>query len=76
MNRHKNENKARILVVDDEELIRTTLEIKLSPDFDVTIASSGHEAIDKINEQSFDVILESMVWTSCVQLANLPMGPM
>ncbi len=60
MSRHKHENKARILVVDDEELIRTTLEIKLSPDFDVTIASSGHEAIEKINEQSFDVILTDL----------------
>ena len=60
MSRHKKESKARILVVDDEELIRTTLEIKLSPDFDVTIAHSGHEAIEKINEQSYDVILTDL----------------
>ncbi|MFH1011436.1 MAG: response regulator [bacterium] len=60
MARRKKENKPRVLVVDDEELIRTTLEIKLSSDFDVTIVSSGDEAIERIAAESFDVILTDL----------------
>lgn len=60
MRQHKKESKPSVLVVDDEELIRTTLEIRLSPDFDVTIASSGSEAIERIAERSFDVIVTDL----------------
>ncbi len=60
MSRRKKEPKPRVLVVDDEELIRTTLEIKLSSDFDVTIASSGSEAIEQIGKRSFDVIVTDL----------------
>jgi CheY-like chemotaxis protein len=60
MTRRKKEAKPRILVVDDEELIRTTLEIKLSADFDVTIVSSGDEAIERIAAEPFDIILTDL----------------
>lgn len=58
--RRRENSKPRVLVVDDEELIRTTLEIKLSPDFDVTIACNGQDAIELITQESFDVILTDL----------------
>jgi len=60
MSKRSEEKKPRILVVDDEELIRTTLMIKLSADFDATIVSSGNEAIAQMAEQSFDVVLTDL----------------
>lgn len=49
---------AKILVVDDEELIRTTLSIKLSQDgYDVSTAESGKTALKALSTEFFDVVL-------------------
>ncbi len=37
---------SRILLVDDDDNIRTIAELSLADDFQVDIASSGQEAID------------------------------
>jgi DNA-binding NtrC family response regulator len=48
----------KILVVDDEKNIRTTLSTYLeSSGFDVVLASDGEEAINKIKEDDFLLIL-------------------
>jgi len=48
----------KILVVDDEKNIRTTLSTYLeSSGFDVVLASDGEEALKKIKEESFILIL-------------------
>jgi len=49
-----------ILVVDDEEIIREFLHEVLSEDYDITTATDGDEAIEKIGESSFDLIITDM----------------
>ena len=47
----------RVLVVDDEEMVRSVLQRLLSlRGHDVTLASSGAEALQRAREQSFDVV--------------------
>ncbi|MFH1302360.1 MAG: response regulator [Planctomycetota bacterium] len=53
------ENKRSILVVDDEEIIRDFLSEVLE-DYSLTLASDGDEAIDKIKEQQFDLIITDL----------------
>jgi CheY-like chemotaxis protein len=49
--------KSRILIVDDEENIRTALERWFETiGYDVTVAGDGQEAIDLCQENTFDVI--------------------
>lgn len=49
---------SRILVVDDEESIRDLLEsILTSEGYDVTLASSGEQAIDLLDADNFDLII-------------------
>jgi DNA-binding NtrC family response regulator len=50
-------NKKSVLVVDDEEIIRDFLFEVLNDDFEVTTASDGDEAIDKLKENSFDLVI-------------------
>ncbi len=48
----------KILVVDDEHLIRWSLEKNLSKQgYDVTLSETGEEALAKIDEQEFDLVL-------------------
>ncbi|HAJ56150.1 MAG TPA: hypothetical protein DCL35_00075 [Candidatus Omnitrophica bacterium] len=48
----------RILVVDDEKIIRRTVSSQLfQSGFDVECAESGEECIEKIKNQSFDIVL-------------------
>ncbi len=50
-----------ILVIDDEESIRETLaEILESEAHQVTLAASGHEALERIDASPFDVILSDI----------------
>lgn len=50
--------KKKILVVDDEPSILELIEYNLeSNDYQVSTAKDGQEAFDKVNEQSFDLML-------------------
>ncbi len=49
--------KKRILVVDDEENIRSLYRADLEDEgFEVEVASSGKEALEKIERESFDLV--------------------
>jgi DNA-binding NtrC family response regulator len=50
--------KNRILVVDDEEALRTVLSTELTSEgYEVTPASDGNEAIDFIKSSDYDLVL-------------------
>lgn len=52
----------RILVVEDEIATRTLLSAGLSEDFEVTDAADGREAIERLQESSFDsIVLDLMM---------------
>ncbi|MFC2072690.1 sigma-54-dependent transcriptional regulator [Chloroflexota bacterium] len=51
----------RVLVVDDEEIVRSLLQQTLErANYDVVIAASGQEALDKVAETEFDAVLLDM----------------
>jgi DNA-binding NtrC family response regulator len=51
-------DKSRLLVVDDEEALRTVLSSELSSEgYDVEAASDGDEAITKVQKSNFDLVL-------------------
>lgn len=50
----------KILIVDDEAVIREFLCEVLSDSYDITTAFDGYEAIEKIKVQSFDLIITDM----------------
>ena len=52
--------KDRILIVEDESRLLRLLEMNLQSDFEVTTASNGTQALSKINEESFDIILSDI----------------
>ncbi|GIP33821.1 hybrid sensor histidine kinase/response regulator transcription factor [Paenibacillus sp. J2TS4] len=49
----------KILVVDDQSLIRDSLSLLLGEeqDFEVDVAESGRQAIDKCGQEAFDIVL-------------------
>lgn len=49
--------KEKVLVVDDEEVIRISISNVLGDNYDVELAASGKEAFEKIKEKRFDVVL-------------------
>jgi len=51
--------KHSILVVDDEEVIRDFLSEVLE-DYNVTLACDGDEAIDKLKQQQFDLVITDL----------------
>lgn len=55
-----NSEKKNILVVDDEEIIREFLSEVLSEDFDVSLACDGGEAISKLSEGTYDLVITDM----------------
>jgi DNA-binding response OmpR family regulator len=46
----------RVLLVDDEERVAKTYELRLGTDYETTVALNGHEALDTIDD-SYDVVL-------------------
>lgn len=46
----------RVLIVDDEERVANTYELRLQDQYDTTVALSGGEALDVVDE-SYDVVL-------------------
>ena len=51
--------KQAILVVDDEEIIREFL-LEVLEDYDVTLACDGAEAIAKLDEKHFDLVITDL----------------
>jgi CheY-like chemotaxis protein len=52
---------ARLLLVDDDETVRTGLQVVLEAyEFDVTVASNVNEALKHITTQSFDVLVSDL----------------
>ncbi|HTD96247.1 MAG TPA: response regulator [Edaphobacter sp.] len=52
---------AKVLLVDDDKVLRYTLSIILEKhDFDVTIAATVSEALQKISSETFDVLLSDL----------------
>jgi len=52
--------KKSVLVVDDEEIIRSFLSEVLEGRYDVSLASDGDEAIEQIKKQRFDLIITDL----------------
>lgn len=50
----------RILIVDDEEMIANALKIILAEEGTIEWAANGREALDKISETSYDVLIVDM----------------
>jgi len=53
-------NKKAILIVDDEEIIREFLFEVLNEDYDISLATDGDEAIEKLKQTSFDLIITDL----------------
>ncbi len=53
-------NKKSVLIVDDEEIIRTFLSEVLGEKYDVSLASDGDEAIEQIKKRRFDLIITDL----------------
>ena len=52
----------KILVVDDDDLVLTALEILLTPSgYDVTTAFNGQDALEKINKGTFDLMILDII---------------
>ena len=57
--------KARILVVDDERGMCEFLRFLLQEEgYQVDIAHSGNQALEKVRESKFELILAMIVWES------------
>ena len=52
----------RILIVDDDEMVRIALNELLRPEgYEVAIVASGKEALEKIDENSFDLLMLDII---------------
>ena len=50
--------KKQILIVDDEEIVvRSCLRILSGDEFDIDVANDGLEALVKINEKDYDMVI-------------------
>ncbi len=50
--------KKRILIVDDEEIVvRSCLRILSADEYELAVANNGLEALAKINEEDFDMVI-------------------
>lgn len=54
-------NSKKILVVDDEQLVRNLLARMLGIGFEITMAENGRQALEKAAEQSFDIAFVDIV---------------
>lgn len=54
-------SKGKILVVDDEDIVRTSCSRTLSPEgYDVRLARNGVEGLSMANEEQFDLVLTDL----------------
>ncbi len=49
-----------ILIVDDEEIIREFLVEVLNDDYDISVACDGDEAIEKIGNERYDLVITDL----------------
>ncbi len=54
------QQKARVLIIDDEELVRNVLFDLLSDSYECTTAASGEEVFELLKKQSYDVVLSDI----------------
>ncbi len=57
----KPDRRGRILVVDDEPIVGAAIRRTLDREHDVTVASSGREALELISKAEFDLILSDVL---------------
>src|SRR5499427_9978171 len=55
------DRRGRILVVDDEPIVGAAIRRTLGREHDVTVASSGREALELISKAEFDLILSDVL---------------
>jgi PAS domain S-box-containing protein len=55
------QRKKKILLIDDEEVIRLSFERELQPHYHVTLASGSEEALTILSENRFDLIVTDLV---------------
>jgi DNA-binding NtrC family response regulator len=54
-------SKARILVIDDEDIVRISCDRALSPEgFEVVMAKSGFEGLELLEKEKFDLVLSDL----------------
>ena len=53
--------KKRLLIVDDDQDIAEALSLLLSGRYTVVLAANGREAMDRVDKESFDLILLDLV---------------
>ena len=58
---NKTANHSRILIVDDDEGTREALEEILEDDYDVVCAEEGQVALEKLNQEDFDLVLLDLI---------------
>jgi len=54
-------NHSRILIVDDDEGTRETLEVILEDNYDVACVADGQVALDKLSREAFDLVLLDLI---------------
>ncbi len=54
----------KVLVVDDEPLVRETLDYCLNDEYDITAAASGEEAIELAKQDDFRWCCSTCGWTA------------
>ena len=57
LNREVPMGKLRILVADDEEGIRESLQLILGEDYELDFANDGHETLTKLTSERYDLVL-------------------
>ena len=53
--------RARVLIVEDDARMRRVLELLLSPHWDVDVASDGREALERIGQNTPDLVLTDLL---------------
>lgn len=47
----------RVLICDDEEGVRESLKLILEDNYDLSYATNGNEAIEKLKKEKFDIVI-------------------